>query len=123
VFLNIFWIRVLVELIVNVTLNGNLVVRRFLTEETWKEGVVAVTVAGQSLITYFLVFAILGEHQHDENREQNTETGHIFHDSHVERNSVFEDQFCFILVPQFEQILIFKEECSKLWYLQSGFFT
>ena len=116
-FLNEFWIWVLVKLIVDVTLNCNFIIRRLLAEKTGEEGVVAKAVASQSLITYRLVLAVRREHEHDENREQNTETGHIFHYSHVERNSVFQNRFCFIFVPKFEQILILKEECSKCWYL------
>jgi hypothetical protein len=70
-----------------------------------------------------LVVTVWGEHQHDENGEQNTETGDVFHHSHVKWNSVFLVGFCFIFVPKFEQILILKEECSESWYLQSSFFA
>ena len=89
--LNEFWVRILEKLMVDVSLNGNLVIQSLLAEQTRKERVVAVTVARQSTVTDFLELHVLREHEQDKDRKQNTETRHVFHESHVKWNSVFEN--------------------------------
>jgi hypothetical protein len=66
---DVIWIRVLIKSIIDVTLNHNFIIERLLTEKTWEECVVAVTIAGQSLVTRCFVIAILSEHEHHEHRE------------------------------------------------------
>jgi hypothetical protein len=56
--LDVLWIWVFVKLVVDVSLNSNLVVGRLLAEKTWEEGIVAVAVACHSLITHRLVFTV-----------------------------------------------------------------